>query len=90
MPVSPDGKLVGVAHKFSENGQIVIAIIETYSNTVKRHITIDVENSAYRGVLNPHNGWLSDNRHFLAPNWADNVVHVNRCLQRQRSGQASA
>ncbi len=74
--VSPDGKLVGVAHKFSENGQIVIAIIDTYSNNVKHHITIDIENASFRGVLNPHSGWLRDCKHFLVPNWADNVVHV--------------
>ncbi len=74
--VSPDGKLVGVAHKFSENGKIVIAIIDTYSNLVKHRIMIDIENSAYRGVLTPHNTWLRDGRHLLVPNWADNVVHV--------------
>jgi YVTN family beta-propeller protein len=74
--VSHDGKLVGVAHKFSENGKIVIAIIDTYSNVVKHRILIDIKNAAYRGVLNPHNTWLRDGRHLLVPNWADNVVHV--------------
>ena len=74
--VSPDGKLVGVAHKFSENGSIVIAIIDTYSHMVKHRLMIDVNNDSYRGVLNPHSGWLRDSRHLLVPNWADNVVHV--------------
>ncbi|MEN8265127.1 MAG: cytochrome D1 domain-containing protein [Nitrospirota bacterium] len=74
--VSPDGKYVGVAHKFSENGKIVIAIIEVYSNRVKHRLMIDIKNSSYRGVLNPHNGWLRDSRHLLVPNWADNVTHV--------------
>jgi YVTN family beta-propeller protein len=74
--VSHDGKLTGVAHKFSENGKIVIAVIDTYSNTVKHRIMIDIKNSSYRGVLNPHNGWLRDGKHLLVPNWADNVVHV--------------
>ncbi len=74
--VSHDGKFVGVAHKFSENGKIVIAIIDTYSNMVKHRLMIDIENSAYRGVLNPHNTWLRDGKHLLVPNWADNVVHV--------------
>jgi YVTN family beta-propeller protein len=74
--VSPDGKFVGVAHKFSENGKIVIAIIDTYSNVVKHRLTLDINNSTYRGVLNPHNTWLRDSRHLLVPNWADNVVHV--------------
>jgi YVTN family beta-propeller protein len=74
--VSHDGKLVGVAHKFSENGKMVVAIIDTYSNMVKHRILIDIENDTYRGVLNPHNTWLRDGRHLLVPNWADNVVHV--------------
>lgn len=74
--VSHDGKLVGVAHKFAEDGKIVIAIIDTYSNTVKHRLMIDIENDSYRGVLNPHNTWLRDGRHLLVPNWADNVVHV--------------
>ena len=74
--VSHDGKLVGVAHKFSENGTIVIAIIDTNSNMVKHRLMIDIENSGYRGVLNPHNTWLRDGKHLLVPNWADNVVHV--------------
>jgi YVTN family beta-propeller protein len=74
--VSHDGKFVGVAHKFSENGKIVIAVIDTYSDMVKHRITLDLENEAYRGVVNPHQGWLRDGRHLLVPNWADNVVHV--------------
>jgi YVTN family beta-propeller protein len=74
--VSHDGKFVGVAHKFSENGNIVIAIIDTYSNVVKHRLIIDIENDSYRGVLNPHNGWLRDGRHLLVPNWGDNVTHV--------------
>lgn len=74
--VSSDGKFAGVAHKFSENGKIVIAVIDTYSDYVKHRITLDIENDAYRGVVNPHQGWLRDGRHLLVPNWADNVVHV--------------
>ncbi len=74
--VSHDGKFVGVAHKFSEDGKMVIAIIDTYSNLVKHRILIEIKNSAFRGVLNPHNTWLRDGRHLLVPNWADNVVHV--------------
>jgi YVTN family beta-propeller protein len=74
--VSHDGKFVGVAHKSSENGKIVIAIIDTYSNMVKHRILIDIENSDYRGVINPHNTWLRDGRHLLVPNWADNVAHI--------------
>ncbi len=74
--VSSDGKFVGVAHKFSENGSVVIAIIDTYSNMVKHRLMIDIENDQYRGVVNPHNGWLRDGKHLLVPNWADNVVHV--------------
>jgi YVTN family beta-propeller protein len=74
--VSSDGKFAGVAHKFSENGMIVIAIIDTSGDYVKHRITLDIENDAYRGVVNPHQGWLRDGRHLLIPNWADNVVHV--------------
>jgi len=74
--VSPDGKLVGVGHKFSENGEIVIAIIDTASNDIKHHIRIKIENTAYSGVLTAHNTWIRDSRHLLVPNWADNVVHV--------------
>jgi len=74
--VSHDGKFVGVAHKSSEDGKLIIAIIDTYSNTVKHRLAIDIKNTAYRGVLNPHNTWLMDGRHLLVPNWADNVVHV--------------
>ncbi len=74
--VSHDGTFVGVAHKFSEDGKIVIAIIDTYSDLVKHRILIDIENDSYRGVLNPHNTWLRDGRHLLVPNWADNVTHV--------------
>jgi DNA-binding beta-propeller fold protein YncE len=43
---------------------------------VKHRITLDLENEAYRGVVNPHQGWLRDGRHLLVPNWVDNVVHV--------------
>ncbi len=74
--VSPDGKYVGMGHKFSENGKFIIAIIDTYSNMVKHHIALDIENDSYRGVLNPHSTWLRDSRHILVPNWADNVTHV--------------
>lgn len=74
--VNKDGTLVGVAHKHSEDGKIVIAIIDTYSNLVKHRIMIELKNSSYRGVLNPHNGWLRDGRHLLVPNWGDNVTHV--------------
>ncbi|UCF86787.1 MAG: hypothetical protein JSV71_04690 [Nitrospiraceae bacterium] len=74
--VSHDGKFVGVAHKFSENGKIVIVVIDTYSDMVKHRITLDLENETYRGVVNPHQSWLRDGRHLLIPNWADNVVHV--------------
>ncbi len=74
--VSPDGKLVGVAHKFSVNGKFIIAIIDTAANVIKHHVSIDIKNTAYRGVLTPHNTWVRDSKHLLVPNWADNVVHV--------------
>jgi YVTN family beta-propeller protein len=74
--VSPDGKFVGLGHKFSENGKMVIAIIDTKSNSVKHRLTIDIKNSSYRGVLNPHSTWLRDSRHLLVPNWADNLTYV--------------
>lgn len=74
--VSSNGKYVGVAHKNSENGNIVIAVIDAYGDYVKHRILIDLENDAYRGVVNAHQGWLGDGKHLLIPNWADNVTHV--------------
>jgi YVTN family beta-propeller protein len=74
--VSPDGKFVGLGHKFSEDGKFIISIIDTYSDMVKHRIALDIKNASYRGVLNPHSTWLRDSRHLLVPNWADNVTHV--------------
>ena len=74
--VSSNGKYVGVAHKNSENGNIVIAVIDAYGDYVKHRILLDLENDAYSGVLNAHQGWLGDGKHLLVPNWADNVTHV--------------
>ena len=74
--VSSNGKYVGVAHKNSENGNIVIAVIDAYGDYVKHRILLDLENDDYRGVVNAHQGWLGDGKHLLVPNWADNVTHV--------------
>ena len=74
--VSSNGKYVGVSHKNSENGNIVIAVIDAHGDYVKHRILLDLENDAYRGVVNAHQGWLGDGKHLLVPNWADNVTHV--------------
>lgn len=74
--VNSNGKYVGVAHKHSENGNIVIAVIDTGGDYVKHRILIDLENDSYKGEVNVHQGWMGDGKHLLVHNWADNVTHV--------------
>lgn len=85
--VSPDGKFVGVAHKFSEDGKFVIAIIDTTTQSIKHHIRIDIKNSAYRGVLTPHNFWTRDSKYLFVPNWADNAVHIINAQEGKETGR---
>lgn len=73
--VSPDGTLAGTGHRLSEDGKIIIALIDTATHSIK-HVRIDLKNTSYKGTLTPHVTWTRDSKYLLVPNWADNVVHV--------------
>ncbi len=74
--VSPDGKFVGINHLSSEQGKLVIAIIDTSNNTVKHNIRLDVKNLSYKGDMSAHNVWTRDSKYFITQNYADNTVHI--------------
>lgn len=74
--VSPDGKFVGVNHLNCEMGKLVIAIIDTYSNTVKHSVRIDIKNDKHKGDMSAHNIWTRDSKYFITQNYADNTVHI--------------
>ncbi len=74
--VSPDGKFVGVNHLNCEMGKLVIAIIDTYSNTVKHTVRIDLKSDKHKGDMSAHNVWTRDSKYFITQNYADNTVHI--------------
>ncbi|RJR17147.1 MAG: hypothetical protein C4581_08545 [Nitrospiraceae bacterium] len=74
--VSPDGKFVGVNHLNCEMGKLVIAIIDTYSNTVKHSVRTDIKKDTHKGDMSAHNVWTRDSKYFITQNYADNTVHI--------------